>query len=272
MMDPEERLERTDAAVRTKLDEKNFRGWLSDNRERPDLKELADTILESGHFRHVRYAAYSYSAYAEGLAEVGKPELAGDLLGAESEWRADVMAAKAGLKAVGVVTAPLVVGGGGTADLPVPVVQCGYKDRRGTKCPHASMPGALRCREHGGDWLDPAIRQRLLLSAYMQLVENSEVAVEALIWVAANGKREEARVMAAREILDRAGIRAGVDVNVNISGDEGNSSVNDLKARLKRMGEGMDVADAIREQRAAAIDVAEVEPEPAPAPELTDGS
>ena len=66
--------------------------------------------------------------------------------------------------------------------------------------------------------VEQAVRARLVES-YVRLVEATDVAVATLLYVAAHGRREEARVAAAREILDRAHLTPDVHAAIEAQTD-----------------------------------------------------
>lgn len=253
----EELADRRDASL-----PKGFQAWLRRERERDEYTELAGLICdkrtEDGEtcFDGMRFVSHDFDLYVEELDRIERLDQVDNLLQASNEWRAEAAAKKNARMYLGVHEASTAVSAkkGVVAEMPVPVVECGFQDpKTRAKCHDASMPGSLRCRRHGGDWLDPRIRQSLLMAAYMKLVEASEVAVDTLIWVAVNGKREDARVMAAKEILDRAGIRAGVDVKVTTDASTaGDETMKEIMARLDVMADGIKSRDALLEERNAA--------------------
>ena len=102
----------------------------------------------------------------------------------------------------------------------------------------------------GGLLLEPQVRQAVLLSAYASIVEATEVAVDALIYVASKGRSELARVQAAREILDRAGLSllspghpgspfAGGGVSGSIDGEARGAVLDRLLDTLDSMNKGL---------------------------------
>lgn len=90
--------------------------------------------------------------------------------------------------------------------LQVKPVRCGFRGTDGVECPKKSVPGASRCVDHGGAITDPAVRGSLLLLAYAQMVEGSAKAVQTLIDVMDGSGNDLAKVQAAKELLDRAGL------------------------------------------------------------------
>lgn len=85
--------------------------------------------------------------------------------------------------------------------------------------------------------VETAVRAKLVES-YVKLVEATEVAVTTLIYVAIHGRREEARVMAAREILDRANLSPDVRAAIEAQSDT-EIRRDALLARLDAMQEAL---------------------------------
>jgi hypothetical protein len=106
----------------------------------------------------------------------------------------------------------------------------------GASCNRSTVPGTSRCRDHGGTLVDEKTRRAVLMGAYLGLVDATDLAVSTLSDVALNGRNELARVQAARELLDRAGLTADLNVTVRIEGDERTSRIEALQTRLDTMG------------------------------------
>lgn len=113
-----------------------------------------------------------------------------------------------------------------------PKVLCGYRNHRGEGCINEAVRGAGRCGTHGGDITNPEVRRSFLLVAFAKVIDGSRVAVDALLDVAENGRSEMARVQAAKELLDRAGVQQ--DQHVHIHRPEEDASEDDLVAELRR--------------------------------------
>jgi hypothetical protein len=77
-----------------------------------------------------------------------------------------------------------------------------------------------------------------LVEAYVMLVEGTKEAVTTLVYTAANGKDEEARVQAARHIIDLAGLSPEVRVSVS-DVSEHSTRIIELRGRLSSMREGL---------------------------------
>jgi hypothetical protein len=120
----------------------------------------------------------------EGHAEGWITELLRQLVVAEATWRANTAGEL----------------------LQVKPSKCGFRGLDGVECPRRSVLGTPRCEDHGGAITDPAVRGSLLLLAYAQMVEGTAKAVTTLIDVMDSSKNDLARVQAAKEMLDRAGL------------------------------------------------------------------
>jgi hypothetical protein len=96
-----------------------------------------------------------------------------------------------------------------------PTSLCGFRNTRGEGCVRLAVPGAGRCGGHGGSITDPEVRRSLHIIAFSKVIQGSEVAVDALLDVAENGRSEMARVQAAKEILDRAGVQQDQHVHIH---------------------------------------------------------
>lgn len=154
------------------------------------------------------------------------------LLRAEAEWRAESLATGNARKAFEIKQPSRV-----NLDfrLPQEDVLCGFTMRSGNTCKSFVVPGSPRCIKHGGALIDPETRRNVLIAAYTTIVEKAELAVDTLAWVAENGRNELARVQAAKEILDRAGLTPELNVNINVRDETSVSQV--LKDRISKINE-----------------------------------
>lgn len=159
------------------------------------------------------------------------------LVSAEAAWRVDSLVESAEIAGV-ILNVP-----GGTEEIISPEttkeieksatkVLCGYRNHRGEGCIAEAVEGAGRCGRHGGAITDPEVRRSFLLVAFAKVIDGSRVAVEALLDVAENGRSEMARVQAAKELLDRAGVQQ--DQHVHIHRPEEDTSEDELVAELRR--------------------------------------
>jgi hypothetical protein len=86
--------------------------------------------------------------------------------------------------------------------------------------------------------VEAAVKAKLVAS-YTALVDATDVAVETLVYIALHGRREEARVAAAREILDRSGLTPEVRVSIDTTASDRDSRMNELRRRLDSMQTGL---------------------------------
>lgn len=86
------------------------------------------------------------------------------------------------------------------------------------------------------------------MSSFEGLIQASATAVETLVDVMENSRRDDARVAAAREVLDRVGIKADSDIHLHVHGesDGGESVATSLRKRLAEMNGAMKEADELK--------------------------
>jgi hypothetical protein len=110
---------------------------------------------------------------------------------------------------------------------------CGYRGIDGKNCPRRAVAGTARCEMHGGAITDPDVRRSILLSSYARLMEGSAAAVAALIDVVNESRNDLARVQAARELLDRAGLVQDQHVHLHVADpSEDGGALTELRSRL----------------------------------------
>jgi hypothetical protein len=83
----------------------------------------------------------------------------------------------------------------------------------GRRCKKKALLGALVCRSHGGQL--PSVRHaaaRTVEEARLRLLLATDDAVAVLEYLMSEGLSEPVRLRASCEILDRAGIRGGLDI------------------------------------------------------------
>lgn len=157
------------------------------------------------------------------------------LASAEAAWRVDSLIESAEIAGVSIdVGAEEIVPTAISTEIESAeaVVLCGYRNHRGEGCTSHAVEGAGRCGRHGGAITDPEVRRSFLLVAFAKVIDGSRVAVDALLDVAENGRSEMARVQAAKELLDRAGVSQ--DTHVHIHRPDDDASEDDLVDELRR--------------------------------------
>ena len=218
------------------------------------LYEIAKDLKRSGELKWGLFRTESWiealtGRGPEGTGELSDPELddlIATLLQVETEWRLDLRTR----------------GRGKGKDLAAVAESYAFRCRyvspgSNRECGRGTIPGTSRCRDHGGALIDEKTRRAVLMGAYLGLVDASDLAVSTLADVAANGRNELARVQAARELLDRAGLTADLNISVRIEGDERTARIEQLQTRLDTMG------SALRHRVAGAIEATAHDGEPA---------
>lgn len=178
-----------------------------------------------------------FAAYLvlEDIPAVDRDRLIEQLVVAEATWRTDEMTAN---------PPPPDSTDGMSMEAPaLPRLKCGFRDLNGDRCPAYAVEGSVRCTDHGGGITDPTIRGSLLLLAYAQMVHGTKTAVSTLIDVMDNSKNDLARVNAAKEMLDRAGLGVeGGHVQVSAASD---GATDTREAQLDRIKAHL---DSVRER------------------------
>jgi hypothetical protein len=103
---------------------------------------------------------------------------------------------------------------------PFPSMQCTgvvrNGDRAGLRCERRAYYGSSVCWVHGAQL--PVVREkadRIVESAQLLLRGHAEDAAMWLLDLGANSSSDAVRLKAATEVLDRAGVRGGVDINIS---------------------------------------------------------
>lgn len=104
-----------------------------------------------------------------------------------------------------------------TVDKPIPSVRCVKIKKDGERCDRWSIRGATVCLSHGGAL--PNVKQHaaaVVETARMRLIDMTDEAVTVLGELTLPGTSDAIRLKAATEILDRAGIKGGMDINIEV--------------------------------------------------------
>lgn len=110
-----------------------------------------------------------------------------------------------------------------TRSRPLPSRKCSAKKRRtGEPCQRWALAGMTVCQVHGGNL--PSVKERskaMLEAARLQLMDSVPDAISVVYGLAMNEDTPDAvRLASARDLLDRAGVKGGQDININISDGE----------------------------------------------------
>lgn len=104
-----------------------------------------------------------------------------------------------------------------TVEKPMPSIRCVNIKKDGMRCNRWSIRGGTVCLVHGGRM--PTVQKAAAAAvdrARMRLVDLTDDAVDVLEDLTRAGTADAIRLKAATEILDRAGIKGGLDINVEV--------------------------------------------------------
>lgn len=125
---------------------------------------------------------------------------------------------------------------------PVPVVRCTYIKNDGDQCTKWSIRGATVCVKHGGSL--PNVKkhaQEVVMAAKVRLMNMAPDAMDVLYDLLQPGTGEGIRLKAATEVLDRAGLKAGMEIAVTV--ENKNSPLEEINKRLAIMAERFDESE-----------------------------
>lgn len=106
-----------------------------------------------------------------------------------------------------------------TVAKPLPSVRCTGTirsgERKGEPCENWSLAGATVCFQHGG--MLPSVQkaaEERKQAARLKLIDSSGDAADTIAYLMTFATQENVRLAAAKEVLDRAGIKGGADITV----------------------------------------------------------
>lgn len=144
-----------------------------------------------------------------------------------------------------------------TVDKPVPVVQCTGTvrngDRKGERCGRWSIRGHNVCMVHGAQF--PAVQEaaaKVVEAGKIRLIADADLAIDTLFELIKPGTADQVRLGASKEILDRAGIKGGYEVAVEVThstsaADEIQKKLAVMAARLAPKEEPEDLGEVLEE-------------------------
>lgn len=116
-------------------------------------------------------------------------------------------------------------------------VRCTYVRSDGTRCwlwsTHPKRSPA-HCKAHSGVGRDPREIGRIVDSAKTQLVQAAPAAVASLEKLMMESESEPVRLKATTEILDRAGVRGGIEVDASVTVEHTDPAAQ-VRERLERL-------------------------------------
>jgi hypothetical protein len=142
-----------------------------------------------------------------------------------------------------------------TPQEPVPVIRCVQIKKDGHRCGRWSLRGTQKCYKHNGNGGFANVNKRaeaIIESARMRIFEETDLAVDVIYDLMQPGSSEGIRLKAAESVLDRSGIRGGIDIKVDM--EVTNNPAETIQERLAALQEGAKHVEQMREKakRAAA--------------------
>ena len=134
---------------------------------------------------------------------------------------------------------------------PIPVVRCTQIKADGIRCKRWSLRGYDKCIKHAGPGaLMPEgnvnkFTEAVIEAGRLRLVGDTDKAIDVLNDLMSTQSSEGIRLKAATEILDRAGVKGGFDVNVEVQVTE--NPADEINARLAKLAQG---AATVKKMRA----------------------
>lgn len=136
-----------------------------------------------------------------------------------------------------------------TLDKPLPVVRCTGTvrngEREGQRCGRWSIMGHDKCMVHGGHL--PNVQKAAaskVEAAKLRILEDSDLAVDTLFELLRPGVADQVRLGAAKDILDRAAIKGGADMTVEVTHSVSLAGEIEKKIEIMRQRELAKLAEA----------------------------
>lgn len=149
-----------------------------------------------------------------------------------------------------------------TVNRPLPSFQCTIIKKDGERCKRMAEMGFTaenaKCLVHGGDHNSTKQKNAARVeAARMRLVGNIDLAVDTLISLTEVGTADGVRLKAATEIMDRAGLRAGIEIDINE--EVTITTSDDIKKQLEKLFNGQAGLSDDMIEDAEVIEPAEIE-------------
>lgn len=158
-----------------------------------------------------------------------------------------------------------------TVAKPLPSVKCTALKRNGEPCGAWSLAGSSVCLKHGGHL--PNVKQAAedrKMAARLKLIDAAGDAAETIEYLMQFAVQENVRLAAAKEVLDRAGVKGGADIVVEHQHTLSPAML--LAEKLAGMAKSIEAEREKTFTEAADSDIIDVEviPEEQPADNSTD--
>ena len=137
-----------------------------------------------------------------------------------------------------------------TVTKPLPVIQCVQIKRDGVQCGRWSIRGMSHCLVHGGRLPNyKAHAEAVVEAARLRMIGMTDSAIDVIEDLSLNASAEQVRLKASTEILDRAGVRAGVEIDFKAEINQGETAaertMKHLEETARRMEESRRAAEEV---------------------------
>ena len=145
-----------------------------------------------------------------------------------------------------------------SAAAPVPVVRCTQIKKDGVRCGRWSLRGYHKCIKHAGPGAKTEMgnvtkyREAVIEAAKLRLLDEVDPALEGLVALAQPGTAEAIRLKAYTEILDRAGVKGGIEIDVQ--GEIKISPTDEIRKRLLELKKGAEEVEKMKAERQAELE------------------
>lgn len=148
---------------------------------------------------------------------------------------------------------------------PVPVVRCVQIKKDGERCKRWSIRGYTKCKRHAGpgalmpDGNVSKYAAAVVEAARIRLIDEVDPALDGLVALSqAMGTADAIKLKAYTEILDRAGIRGGIELDVNVEHTI-DSPVDEIKRRIQELKKGSAAVEKMRHEAEDVVDAEIIE-------------
>lgn len=139
---------------------------------------------------------------------------------------------------------------------PIPVVRCTATAKStGKRCNRWSIRGTTVCIKHGGRLPDVAKHAEAVVeAARLRIIGLTDVAIDQIEDLMVNASGEGIRLKAAQDVLDRAGVKGAIEVDVTVTQTE--TAAERVQRRLETLSKRLTKAEEpVEEDEEDIVDV-----------------
>lgn len=130
-------------------------------------------------------------------------------------------------------------------ETPLAPVRCVTVESNGVRCEYEAIEGQNRCLKHGASTTEA---HKVIGAARKRLLGMTNTALETFDDVMKNSVNDSARIKAASEVLNRAGVKEDTNINIQVEDKtEARSAVLDRLAQMKLEDTEIEDAEVVDE-------------------------